>query len=69
MYGKMAGMGEPRLRVVEWVSGTPVFAICNACRKEFKVPMKALSRTKDAEEYLQQQYDQHRCNCSTPEGD
>jgi hypothetical protein len=58
VYGKLSGMGEPRLRVVEWHSGTPVIAVCPACRKEFKVPM---SLTGDAQEYLQQQYDQHKC--------
>src|SRR6202035_5240823 len=35
------GMEEPRLRMVEWLSGTAGFAVCNACRKEFRVPMKA----------------------------
>ncbi len=54
-------MEQPRLRVVEWLSSTPVIAVCTACSKEFRVPMKALSRTTDAEEYLQQQYDRHQC--------
>jgi transcription elongation factor Elf1 len=49
------------LRVVQWLSSTPVFAVCTFCGREFKVPMSALSRTVDAQANLQQQFDRHTC--------
>jgi len=49
------------LRVTRWLSTTPVAAICSSCSREFKVPMSALSRTKDAQVNLQQQFDLHVC--------
>jgi hypothetical protein len=49
------------LRVVKWLSSTPVVAVCTFCSREFKVPMSALSRTVDAQANLQQQFDRHTC--------
>jgi len=49
------------LRVVKWLSSTPVVAVCTSCSREFKVPMSALSRTVDAQANLQQQFDRHTC--------
>ena len=40
------------LRVVKWLSSTPVVAVCTLCSREFKVPMSALSRTVDAQAYI-----------------
>jgi hypothetical protein len=40
---------------------TPAVAVCTGCAKEFKVPLTALSRTKDAQEHLQKQFDEHKC--------
>jgi hypothetical protein len=60
--GKLSKMGKkPRLRVVEWVAGLPVIALCTGCNKEFMIPKRAASRTADAQENLQRQYDQHKC--------
>jgi hypothetical protein len=49
------------LRVTKWLSSTPVVAVCTLCRREFKAPMSALSRTIDAQVNLQQQFDKHKC--------
>ena len=49
------------LRVVKWLSSTPVVAVCTFCSQEFKVPMSALSRTVDAQANLKQQFDRHIC--------
>jgi len=54
-------MAKRNLRVLEWLSSTPVTGVCAACLKVFKVPMVALSRTKDAQENMQQQFDAHKC--------
>jgi hypothetical protein len=56
-----ATMATRALRVVKWLSSTPATGMCTACTKQFKVPMTALSKTKDAQESLQQQFDQHKC--------
>jgi len=49
------------LRVTQWLSSTPAIAVCSSCSKQFKVPMSALTKTKDAQENLQQQFDLHEC--------
>jgi hypothetical protein len=49
------------LRVIKWLSSTPVIAVCTSCSREFKAPMSALSRTVDAQTNLQQQFDRHKC--------
>ena len=50
------------LRVTKWLSSTPAVGVCTACSKEFKVPMSALTKTKDAQVNLQEQFDQHECD-------
>ena len=54
-------MVQSRLRVVKWLSTTPVVAVCTLCSREFKVPMSALRRTADAQASLQEQFDRHKC--------
>jgi len=54
-------MAKRNLQVTKWLSTTPAFGVCTACKKEFKVPMTALTKTKDAQENMQQQFDRHRC--------
>jgi hypothetical protein len=56
-------MNSPQrnVRVTKWLSTTPVVGVCSSCSREFKVPMTALSKTKDAQTNLQQQFDQHVC--------
>jgi hypothetical protein len=62
---RSAEMNEPsknrNLKVIKRLSSTPVTAVCTYCRREFKAPMSALSRTVDAQVNLQQQFDRHRC--------
>ena len=55
------GMPIRNLRVTKWLSSTPAVGVCTACSKEFKVPMSALTKTKDAQVNLQEQFDQHEC--------
>jgi hypothetical protein len=59
----MGEEGKPKrvLRVTQWLSSTPAIALCSSCSKQFKVPMSALTKTKDAQENLQQQFDRHEC--------
>ena len=52
------------LRVTKWLSVTPAVAVCTSCGKEFKVPMNALMRTKDAQANLQSQFAGHQCRQS-----
>jgi hypothetical protein len=41
-------MSQRSIRVVKWLSSTPVVGVCTVCGREFKVPMTALTRTGDA---------------------
>jgi hypothetical protein len=50
------------LRVTKWLSSTPAVGVCTTCSKEFKVPLTALTKTKDAQVNLQRQFDQHECD-------
>jgi len=50
------------LRVIKWLRQTPVMAVCESCGRQFKAPMTALTKTKDAQTSLQQQFDLHKCN-------
>ena len=58
-------MAKRILRVTKWLNQTPVMAVCQACGKDFKVPMTALAKTKDAQASLQQQFDLHKCKPET----
>ena len=53
------------LRVTKWLNQRPVTAICELCGKDFKAPMTALAKTKDAQASLQQQFDLHKCKSET----
>ena len=52
---------KPSLRVVKWLSQTPVIAVCAACSTQFKVPLTELTKTKDAQAYIQEQFERHKC--------
>ncbi|HEV2699267.1 MAG TPA: hypothetical protein VGU90_14825 [Terriglobales bacterium] len=54
-------MAKRILRVIKWLKQTPVIAVCESCGHQFKAPMTALARTKDAQASLQQQFDLHKC--------
>jgi hypothetical protein len=54
-------MPKPILKVTKWLSMTPAVAVCTGCSREFKVPLASLSRTKDAQNHLQKQFDEHKC--------
>jgi hypothetical protein len=54
-------MAKRVLKVSKWLSSTPAIGVCSACSKQFKVPMTALTRTRDAQVNLQQQFDLHEC--------
>jgi hypothetical protein len=56
-----AFMAKRILRVVKWLGTTPAVAVCELCRQQFKVPMSALTKTRDAQASLQQQFDSHKC--------
>jgi hypothetical protein len=55
-------IAKRNLRGVKWLSSTPVVGVCSFCSQQFQVPMSALSKTKDAQANLQQQFDSHRCS-------
>ena len=58
-------MAKRILRVIKWLKQTPVIAVCESCGHQFKAPMTALARTKDAQASLQQQFDSHKCKLAT----
>jgi transcription elongation factor Elf1 len=57
-------MAKRTLRVVKWLSSTPAIGVCGYCSQQFKVPMSSLSKTADAQAYLQHQFDAHKCEHS-----
>ena len=59
-------MPKRNLRVVKWLSQTPVIGVCELCSQQFKAPMSALSKTKDARASLQRQFDAHSCKQEPP---
>ena len=61
MVEKNNAPNERNLKVVKWLSSTPVVAVCTLCMREFKVPMSALSRTVDAQANIQMQFGRHMC--------
>lgn len=54
-------MAKRILRVTQWLRQTPAIAVCELCGQQFKAPMSALAKTKDAQASLQQQFDSHKC--------
>jgi len=54
-------MHKRRLRVVKWLTTTPVVGVCKLCSREFKVPLSAIRKTGDAQTNLQEQFDRHEC--------
>jgi len=54
-------MEKRRLRVLKWLGTIPAVAVCTLCKREFKVPVAAIRKVADAQESLQVQFDQHRC--------
>ena len=54
-------MTKRAIKVTKWLSSTPAVAVCTSCGQQFKVPMAALSRTLDAQNNLQEQFDRHKC--------
>ena len=54
-------MAKRILRVIKWLRQTPVIAVCESCGQQFKAPVTTLSKTKDAQINLQQQFDLHKC--------
>jgi len=49
------------LRVIHWLGAIPAKAICSNCHHEFIVPLTALKRIADAQEYLRLQFVRHTC--------
>ena len=62
-YPAIFNMTMPKraIKVTKWLSSTPAVAVCTSCGEQFKVPMAALSRTIDAQNNLQEQFDRHTC--------
>ena len=58
-------MAKRILRVVKWLGTTPAVGVCELCRQQFKAPMSALTKTRDAQANLQQQFDSHQCTPDT----
>ncbi|MCU1271870.1 MAG: hypothetical protein JWN74_3164 [Acidobacteriaceae bacterium] len=60
-----AFMAKRILRVLKWLGTTPAVAVCESCRQQFKAPMSVLTKTRDAQASLQQQFDTHKCAPAT----
>jgi len=54
-------MPKRAVRIVKHLGSAPVEAVCTSCSRAFRVPTTVLSRSKDATENLQQQFDRHKC--------
>ncbi len=54
-------MTKRAFRKVKQVGSVPCVAACTACGKQFTAPLSTLSRVKDAQANLQQQFDRHKC--------
>lgn len=54
-------MPKRALRVVKFLSSTPVIGACAFCSQQFKVPLSALTKTADAQANMQEQFDRHKC--------
>jgi len=50
-----------RLRVVKWLGSTPAVGVCTSCGRQFKTPLTGMAKTRDAQENLKMQFDNHRC--------
>ena len=50
-----------RLRVTKWLGMTPAVAVCTFCNREFKVPLTELKKTAAAQQFLQTEFDRHKC--------
>jgi hypothetical protein len=61
--GAVAGclMIKRALRIVKRLGQVPCVAVCTSCSQQFKAPMRALPRVKEAQASLQKQFDQHKC--------
>jgi hypothetical protein len=45
----------------QMVEPNPVIAVCAACSTQFKVPLTELTKTKDAQAYIQEEFERHKC--------
>ena len=54
-------MGKRILRVVKWLGATPAVAVCTNCSRNFNAPIDVLKSQSAAQDYLQKQFDQHKC--------
>jgi len=54
-------MAERILRVVKWLGTTPAVGVCELCKQQFKAPMSSLTKTREAQASLQQQFNSHKC--------
>jgi hypothetical protein len=61
---KLSGMREKKLRITKRAGSSPAIAVCELCGKQFKVPITYLSKIKDAQASLQEQFDRHKCSPS-----
>jgi heterodisulfide reductase subunit B len=54
-------MAKRAIRVVKWLGTTPAVAVCTACARNFNAPVDVLKSQPAAQDYLQKQFDQHKC--------
>jgi hypothetical protein len=64
--GLEKGMTKRAVRIVKHLGSVPCVAACTACGREFKAPLRALARVKDAQANLQEQFDRHKCQKEEP---
>jgi hypothetical protein len=61
MVEKNNPLKKRNLKAVKWLSSTPVVAVCTPLRPGFRVLMTPLSRTVEAQSYIQQQFGSQMC--------
>ena len=49
------------LKILKWLSPTPLIAECTCCGRQFIVPLVALISTRAAQTNLQAHFDKHIC--------
>jgi len=54
-------MDEPGLAIVVRDRGVPTVAMCQRCKVKFFVPPEHARKSRDAEAYLWERHDSHKC--------
>jgi hypothetical protein len=54
-------MPNLNLRVTKWIGTVPAVGVCTVCSREFRVPVSAMKRVSDAQNFLKLEFSAHEC--------